>query len=316
MSKQSAYQYIQIAIVLVIFAVSALFLFPPDFLIAKQISNFAIHWMLICLLAGILALFLNNELYLFACFISCGIMAFYLMNSFNTELKISRLASPNSIELLFANPTLSNDDGKLTLARIIRCNADVVLLEEFTPNWIAEVEAIRSYYPYQIRIPRADPLGKAILSKYPLLSNTQHEFASNPVLHVALLNKHNDSFQIIVSNSLPPITMSSFRSLDLFLDSLSAELQKSLSNVILAANFNVVPWSRELRKFRVQTGLMSSRRDNTDAVSQSGSMDILNVPNMEVYYSGDLECAGFQLLSDTKGNPIGVLGRYQHKIEF
>ncbi|MBK9108950.1 MAG: endonuclease/exonuclease/phosphatase family protein [Saprospiraceae bacterium] len=308
---------VQWSMVILIIAVSLFFVSPPEgFLWAKLISNYAIHWMLFCLLGGVITLFIEHEKLLYTFMICSALMAFYLMNSFNTDLKLAKFSSPNAIQLAFINPTLSNDDKIKMLQFVFKKAPDVIILQEFTPDMLEWVKAYQQEYPYQYLLPRIDPLGKAILSKFNLSSPNEFELMDNPVLNLYITSSQNDSFQIIVCNHLPPITLMAYRKLNQFLTALSNTLSNAHQNLILVADFNIVPWSRELRIFRNNSGLVASRRDNADTGPETGNLDILNTASMELMYSKNLECSYFEVIVDSFGNPFGIMGRYQKKFVF
>ncbi|MCC6753472.1 MAG: endonuclease/exonuclease/phosphatase family protein [Saprospiraceae bacterium] len=312
-SGSSAWQW---AVVGLIIAVSIIFLFPPDLLIAKLFSSYAVHWMLFCLLAGIVSLFMGYERLLYTCFICTGVLAFYLMNSFNTDLKFSKLSRPNSIQVLFANPTLSTDRLDETMEHLLGQGADLIILEEFTPVGVELATHGRSDYPHQYLLPRADTQGKGVLSKLPLIGARQQEWMGNLVVDFGVTIPGSDTLHVCISTHLPPITMDGYRKLGSFLDTLAGELSRTTSRQLLVANFNLVPWSRELRNFRRLSGLKASRRDNADAGQANSPIDILNAPNFELMYSNDLECTGYSTVVDSSGKTIGLVGRYQHKFGF
>jgi endonuclease/exonuclease/phosphatase (EEP) superfamily protein YafD len=303
-------QWILIGCIVII---SLLFLFPPDFLLAKQFSEYAIHWLVICLLIGILSLFLGNEKFLYTGFIASGILAFYLMNSFNTDLRLANFNNGNAVTVLFANLTLGSDEEEKTINALYQKDADIIVLEEFTPNMVAYLQKLKVRYPYQFMLPRIDPYGKAFISKLRIQNHQTSELFGIPVLELKLIFGFNEPLNLLIVNSLPPLTMKSYQDLSFFLDSLASRIHSELESTILAANFNLVPWSRELRNFRIKGNLISSRRDNTDGTNYATGFGILNAPNNEIFYSKNLECSMFHVIKDSKSNPIGLYGRYQKK---
>ena len=179
--------------------ISLVFLFPPNYLIVREYSGYAIHWMLICLIIGIISLFIGNEKILYSSFFASGLIAFFLMNSFNTDLRLASFNNPSSISVLFANLTLSNDDENKTMNTIYLIDADIVLIEELTPDKIKLLQEIRSKYPYQSMLPRVDPLGKAVLSKFKFYEESSFGIFGNPILILGVINEYIDNFKIFFS---------------------------------------------------------------------------------------------------------------------
>lgn len=315
MIKYQISESIQWALVGFIITMSLLFLFPPDFLLAKQFSEYAIHWMVICLIIGILALFLENEKFMYSGFMSSGVIAFYLMNSFNTDLRLANFNNTNAITVVFANLTLGDDDEEKALGSIYLKDADIMIFEELTPEEVPLLQKLKARYPYQFMLPRVDPMGKAVLSKLKFQSHQSFDINGVPVLQLKLVNDFEDSFDIVVANCMPPITMKTYQNVSRFLDSFAMRINLQYQNAIVAANFNLVPWSRELRNFRIQAGLISSRRDNTEGGTNTNALGILNAPNNEIFYSKNLECSMFHVINDSKSKQLGLYGRYQRKVK-
>ncbi len=313
MAKQKIAESIQWMVVGFIATMSLLFLFPPNFLLAKQFSEYAIHWMIICLIIGVIALFLGNEKFLYTCFTASGMLAFFLMNSFNTDLRLANFNNTNAITVLFANISLGSDDDEKTMGALYQKDADIIILEEFTPDMVSLLQKIKTRYPYQYMLPRIDPYGKAVISKLSFKNHHNFDLFGIPVMELELTTNISDKLNLLVANSLPPLTMNSYQNLSFFLDSLAGRIEEHPDNTILTANFNLVPWSRELRNFRIKASLISSRRDNTESATNTSGFGILNTPNNEIFYSKNLECSMFHIIKDSKSNTIGLYGRYQRK---
>jgi endonuclease/exonuclease/phosphatase (EEP) superfamily protein YafD len=313
MARQKFSEAFQWILVGFMITMSLLFLFPPDYLLAKQFSEYAIHWMILCLVIGIIALFFGNERFLYTGFITCGIIAFYLMNAFNTDLRLANFNNSNSFTVLFANLTLGNDEEEKTLSAMYQKDADVLVIEELTPDKVSMIQKMKLRYPHQFMLPRIDPLGKAVLSKFNFHHQHNYDIKGIPVLELNIMNDSKDSFNLVVANCLPPITMSSYQNVTGFLDSLAIHIKNKNQNVIVAANFNLVPWAREVINFRVNAGLNSSRRDNAEGSSNKNAFGIFNPPNNEIFFSRGLECSLLHVVNDSKGNQIGLYGRYQKK---
>ncbi|HEX5624710.1 MAG TPA: hypothetical protein VFX48_01735, partial [Saprospiraceae bacterium] len=289
------------------------FLVPPDYFSLRQVSAYAIHWLFLCLCVGIAALFAGMDRLLYAAFGASAIMALFLMNAYNMDLRLARGNEPEGISLVFANLSLSEDGERNSLAGLNPYDADLLLFEECTPDAVPLFENLHSDYPHQLIMPRADPQGKAILSKFPFIERTSFTIAGHLVVQIGIRRFTGDSFRILIANALPPITMTAYQQLHNFLDSLSNHIRPEWTGTILAANFNVIPWSKEFRSFRLKTGMVGSRRDNQEGSTHASALDFFLAPYNEILFSGHLECSRFQVIADTKGNPFGLYGRYQFK---
>ena len=300
-------------IAIFIILVSCVFIFPPEYLLAKQISKYAIHWMFICLGLGVIFMFLNLEKLLYTAFICCGILASFLLYSYNTSINHALNKNDESITVEFINPSLSTVIYDSTLSLLKRRNTDIIILEEMTPEWNRLLDTLKEIYPYSVIMNRVDPFGKAIFSKFKLESIDTITLFSNPIILANINLKNNKKMYITVVNSLPAVTMTDFKRLNNLLNQLSKVLLSLNSSLILAANLNIVPWAKEMREFKLETKLNSSRRDNSDGSFKNNLWDIFNIPKNEIFYSEDLECSDFDEITDSNLNPIGLFARYQFK---
>lgn len=240
----------------------------------------------------------------------CRIFSLVLQLSFNTSIKFASENSDLSISVLFANPSLSTDDRDNTFRILDSIQADLVIFEELTPEWRELTNLFVKNYPSNITIFRIDPMGKGIFSKkFPGSGYHFHLQQSGNI--GPFKNSENQDFIVGICNSTPPFTLHDYNKLNLFLDTLSHALNLSLSPKILATNLNIEPWSRELREFRNQTNLMSSRRQNNEGLNNKTLLSVFNAPNGEIIFSKDFECSYFNVITDSNGNPIGILGKYQ-----
>lgn len=293
--------------------ITLLLIFQLDYYYLRAMSGYSVYWMFFTLLAGIFFLIVGSDRLLYLSFGCAAIMAIFLMRSFNTNLRLADMNDGHSITLLFVNPNLSNDIPDLTYKKIQSTDADVVVLEELSPDWLWICESLKFKYPFQLKDVRIDPLGKAILSKFPYFKEEKVELFNIPILKMYIPNLNKDSLVIVASNTLPSFTMSAFQKMNVFLDSLAMFHSESQYPQLLAADFNLIPWSKELLGFKAKTGLISSRRDNNQGNFSGSIFSFLHAPNNEIFYSKHMECARFSIVEDEQSNPIGLFGRYQIK---
>ncbi|MBK8154181.1 MAG: endonuclease/exonuclease/phosphatase family protein [Saprospiraceae bacterium] len=294
-----------------IILVTALFIFPPENLLIKQLSQFAVHWIFATLILGIFFLIVDNDHLLYISFAACGFMSLFLMRSYNTSLKLAISDNVHSVSVAFMNPSICTDDEIAIIQNIRKFNPDIVVLEEFTPDWLSLSEEIKNSHPNFLELMRIDPLGKAIYSKNEIFKKDTFDLALSPVIYAGILTKGKDTFYMGACNLLPPITLSSYRKLSSYLDTLSQTVFPTFKNNLLCANLNIIPWSGELLHFKAMTNMASSRRDNNLGQDKSSFFGIFNAPKNEILFSETMECAMFQVMKDSHENPFGIFGRYQ-----
>lgn len=304
---------VQWSIAILIILISCIFIFPPEYLLAKQISKFAVHWMFICLGLGVIFMFMNLEKLLYTSFICSGLLSFLLLYSYNSSFNHAAKQQKEALTVAFINPSWSTSNEFDTKNVILNQNADVLLLEEITPEWQEILDSLKMIYPYHAIVNRVDPFGKAIFSKLAIESIDTLKIQNKPVLIANTVLSENHKIYISVVNELPSITMSDFKKINNLLNELARIFSNLNESIILGANLNLVLSSREIRNFRIKTNLMPSRRDNNDGRYDNSFWSIFNTPKNEIFFSDQLECTEFQEISDVNDKPIGLLGRYQIK---
>ncbi|HOJ89555.1 MAG TPA: hypothetical protein PLH86_00550 [Saprospiraceae bacterium] len=307
-------KYIQWILIAIYAICTVIILFPPDVLLFKKVSNYAVHWMMFCLFSGIVFLIFGLNRLLFFCFGASGAISLFLMSSFNSELKIQKTEkSERGMTVLFANPSLSNDDYYNTVRSIAAPNVDIILLEELTPDWLDLLNDLKKIYPYHLIYAMSDFSGKAILSKIPLFYNDTIKTNGNSILKSSIQYENLDTIDIFICNSLPPITMQDYKKLTENLKTLSEYIGTRNKRSIIGANLNIVPWSPELLQFKSKSNFNSSRRDNSQSHLTMSFFGIFNTPKNEILFSQDMDCNQFNIIVDNNENPIGLFGRYYLK---
>ena len=301
------------SLTIILCAMSLSFILPLPLLIAKQFRAYAIPWMFVCLGLAMIFLIISQKKLMYVAIACCAAMALFLLNSFNTNIKLANHDNLHSISIAFINPSISNGHIQQIIQQIQFTQADLVVVEEFTPEWMELGEWLSSNYSFSMKEMRIDPLGKAIFSKFNFTDQNIYKILQNPVLSIGLVSSANDSFKIFASNSLPPVTMNGYQKLKIYLDSLAHTINSFYGPRVLCADLNIVPWSSELLQFKSNTDFNSSRRDNTQGLIQNSLFGIFNTPKNEIMYSKNLECSWFQVMEDGDKNPFGIFGRYQLK---
>ncbi|MCC6816463.1 MAG: endonuclease/exonuclease/phosphatase family protein [Saprospiraceae bacterium] len=304
---------VQWGLAIIILLISLSFIFPPEYLVTLQVSRYAIHWMFICLVMGIIFMFMNHEKLLFISFFSAGILALFLLYSYNSSINLANKALKDSISIEFVNPSLSTVDLDSTYLLIISENPDILILEEITPEWKWLTEELKKFFSSYVILNRVDPYGKAIFSKFAFNRIDTLDPINNPVIIANTSLMDSMKVQISVANSLPAVTRKDIQKLNDRLIEISNMISNSSTHHLFNANLNLVPWDKLIRDFKINTKLSSSRRDQSDGSTGSQIWKVLNAPMNEIYYSNELECSAFKEITDSKGNSIGLYGRYQLK---
>jgi len=167
----------------------------------------------------------------------------------------------DTTKLVHINVRAGNDQHDRLLDYIKAEQADILFLQEVSPEWLASIRSLNGDYPYRYTQPRHDNFGIALLSRLPLDSVTH---VNSPPLDyptiVATLTLNGELLTLVSTHAMIPLTRSGFEARNEQLQSV-AEITKALTGaVILSGDFNTSLWSPTYRVLEDMTGLRNTRR--------------------------------------------------------
>ncbi len=282
----------------------------PNIHIAKMMSRYAFQIMFGLLGLGMLFFILGQRRLMFSSLLSCAALCVYLMENTNPALRFDQQNQETQFSV--AHYTVSNFGFpyKEAIQHIKSVDADIVSIQELTPDW-AEVleEGLSDQYAYHTSVIRIDPYGQSLFSKFPLPEMDTVFYNQIPHLaaQIAIENHH---LSLISSYTLPPVDKFSFEKMNAQFGVLSQVIAMMDPPVVVLGEFNVPPWSKEILDFKYQNDLKTSRRGSIPA-NFSYPFGASATPMEHILYSRDIECIDFKRLFDSEDRPIGIMGRYQ-----
>jgi len=288
---------------IVLVAIALIAMFPPQMSILKQASEYAVYIMLCFLFLSMLFMLLKKEKLMFLSLACTGILCLFLKGSSNANFIFPERNNQPTVSLAQINLSYI-DQGYEELLKIIKdLDPEIISFQEVTPDWDYILKTNLSQdYVSKFSLVRIDPYGMAIYSKkmianidtfmYEEIPNISSEFRLN-----------EETFNLVSSYLLPPLYSTSAAKSQSHLRKISAKLAALSGPIFALGDYNLVPWSPELRDFREKTGLLPSRR--TIGVVK------LQIPHDHIMHSIEMECINFQEIEDSRLNHIGIFGTYQ-----
>lgn len=260
--------------------------------------------MLMLILSGIIGLIIGNRTVLFTSFGCAGILALFLKNASNDNLKNPTINQQIKVSIAHINLAAVSDVENFW--NILKDSTiDAVIVYEYTPDWDKVLKVIsKNYKPYYSTYTKDDVYGKAIFSAYPILNTDTILYDKNPNLQ-CLISKNSAEFNILSTYITPSLSTSSSNTSSQELSTIANHLIYKQSHTIVSGEFNQVYWSFDVMNFRTKTNLQNSRR----SINPSS----LKMPYQHIFYSHDLECTMFEDLFENKTTDIGCKGTYQIK---
>lgn len=304
---------ILLAFIVLVGLLVSICVFPPQYVLAKKISDYTVHIMIGLLILGMMFLLFEENKLMFASFGYCGLLCLFLKGNVNQELKLPATSGTPSIVMAHFNVADVAGDYQELINQIIQSEADIISLNELTPDWdFVFQESLKDFYPYQSKVVRIDPFGLGILSKKPLTAVDTITFYEEDHPHLSVLYPMGlgRDVRIISSYFTPPLTRKEYGDYRVELLEMGQELGKMNQPLLVAGDYNLSDWSSELREFKFNSGLTSSRRDVSPRTNQ-GLKSWMDFPVDHILFNQALECTGFQSIVDSLGNSLGIVGKYQ-----
>ncbi|TKJ39299.1 MAG: hypothetical protein CEE38_00730 [Planctomycetes bacterium B3_Pla] len=145
--------------------------------------------------------------------------------------------------------------------RAIRdADPDILVLEEISSQWMADLKCLTKSHPYHFTQPREDNFGIGLFSKFPLVESEVAYIGSAGVPSIlATVNTGQTNLRVIATHPLPPKGRDYSRWRNEQLDQLPDYAQSPLP-LILLGDLNVTPWNHHFRRLLSRTGLTDSSK--------------------------------------------------------
>ncbi len=290
---------------IVLVAIALIAMFPPQMSILKQASEYAVYIMLGFLFLSMMFMLLKQKQLMFLSLACTGILCLFLKKSSNADFIFPERNNQPTVSLAHINLSYI-DQGFEELLQIIKdLDPEIISFQEITPDWdyILKTNLSKDYVS-KFSLVRIDPYGMAIYSKKMIAKIDTFMFEEIPNIK-SEFRLNDESFNIVSSYLLPPLYSTSAAKNQSHLKRIENKLGDLEGAIFAIGDYNLVPWSPELRDFREKTGLLPSRR--TIGVSK------LQIPHDHIMHSKQMECINFKEIEDSRLNHIGIFGTYQLK---
>jgi endonuclease/exonuclease/phosphatase (EEP) superfamily protein YafD len=160
------------------------------------------------------------------------------------------------LRVVTANAWFANADHAALVAWLSRSDADIIALQEITPQWALALESLARTYPYRKVIPREDPYGIALLSRWPIDAVQSMDFAGDglPSL-VANVDVHGRTLQVIALHTRWPVLPQLQVARDRALQQAAALALARPDATILLGDLNLTPYAPAFAKIVAESGL-------------------------------------------------------------
>jgi hypothetical protein len=258
--------------------------------------------MFLLLVSGLIGLIISSRMMMFTSFGCAMLLAVFLKNASNSQLKNPKLNQEVRISGAHLNLSLITDAEDVV--KVIKDpEIEFISFQEYTPDWGNIIPSLAgTEFPFSYQDIRMDIYGKALYSKNRIVDSSLI-FTNKTSQAILGIEKNGEKFTVVTTYITPALDKRSKEVSRQELIALGDSIMKLNTNLLVLGEFNQVYWSSPIIDFRKKTSLQISRR----SVNPSN----FRMPYDHIFYSKELECINFSELDDQSGNHIGSKASFQ-----
>lgn len=192
--------------------------------------------------------------------------------------------------LLSANVLMENRDTAAFLEIVEEYDPDLLLVMEPNQWWMEQLHPIRDRYPHQIEQPQENHYGMALYSRFPLQEHEIYYFEDNgtPAIYTVVRLPSGDEVVFYGEHPRPPLPGNSVSVADKELFKVANRVLAADRPVVVAGDFNDVPWSYTVKTFASISHLRDIRVGRGFYNTFDAQNPILRLPIDQIFLSPGL----------------------------
>ncbi|MBE2239397.1 MAG: endonuclease/exonuclease/phosphatase family protein [Caldilineaceae bacterium] len=196
-----------------------------------------------------------------------------------------------TFRLLSANVLIKNHDVPPFLALVEEHDPDLVLTIETDSWWTEQLAPLRQRYAYHIEQPQENNYGINLYSRFPLSATEIIYFQHNdtPSIYTVITLPSGEEVEFYGIHPRPPLPSDATTPADRELLKVAQRAQGAKRPVVVAGDFNDVPWSYTMEKFQAISQLRNFRVGRGFYNTFEARNPILRVPIDHIFTSAAIE---------------------------
>ena len=157
-----------------------------------------------------------------------------------------------TFSLLVSNVLMENQEVDAYLDVVAKFAPDVVLVMEPNAWWTEQLAPLRAIYAFHVEQPQDNHYGMNLYSRFPLVDTQIHRFehTGTPSIQARLQLPSGDEVIFYGTHPRPPLPENSVDAADKELLIIAERTKAADLPVVVAGDFNDVPWSFTVEKFQ------------------------------------------------------------------
>lgn len=297
-------------VAIIVAVVSLVSFLPISAWLIELISHFRVQYAVVLGLGSLIAI-LGGELLAAVLLAAVGVINFWPVVPFLSLRRAGEVAG--FLKLVLINVRMRNRSFRPTARFLAKQNPEIIALVEVDEGWLDALGPGLQARGYQeTSLPREDSYGLVIYSKFRL---TSFETVVLPSLDTpsstCLLDINGASLGLLLVHLPPPLSPALMRQRDEALTHVAAWLHGREGNWLVLGDFNLTPWSRQLRAFEAQTGYHSFREGVGILATWPDHFAPLRIPLDHVFGSPGIQFGRPDLGGSVKSDHLPVVVRFQ-----
>jgi len=245
---------------------------------------------------------------MFTSFACCAGLCLFLKHASNADLSVPLETREDIIQVAHINLSASEEDYDQTIQSILQTKADLISIQEVTPDWRDVLQTLSSIYPHSSIIESLDPFGIAVFSKFPFSGLDTLHFENIPTICGQIKAEGvGKSIHFISTHTTPPLFSSAYVKMQNHFKMLNRHIRQVDLPIITMGDFHAPPWWGEIQELKEVGRLTDSRRS-----ASYGFSDVFQTPIDYILYSNNLTCTEFKPIHNkTDSHRFGIQGTYQ-----
>lgn len=287
--------------------VTLLILGSPGIFFFELLYSLAPQLMLASLVAGVGLFLYRAHIMAFSMLTSAAIFFFHLMPYLFIPGASDEIG-PHDLEVAHFNVHIKNSNFDSILRAAQNSDAHLLSFQEVNEVWGEKLyNHLQGQYPHHLVADTFGTQGIAIFSRYPVDGFKILWMEGLPNI-TGIVKAPVGEVRFIAFHTKTPVTPGGFSRRNAHLAAVS-EFVKNVEGPVLAiGDFNIVPWSRYLRDFREDTGLIESRQ--AYAATYPSGYGPLMIPIDYIFHSPHMRCLEFTTIRNISSDHYGVAGKY------
>jgi endonuclease/exonuclease/phosphatase (EEP) superfamily protein YafD len=291
---------------------AVLCVYTPNNILFKNWAAYAAQITMGYWVLGLLFLALRQPRLTMISFICCAFLCIYLKSATNPALQLPTKTGEPTFKVAQFNLSAHTGDYSSFLNVLKKTNADIVSIQEVTPDWAHVLEdSLKKMYPNQCSYQSLDIYSLKVLSQSSF-SVCDTLFCDNvPSLILGFKNTPKGKPLYIISTFIaPPLFSSAYRQLQKQLDTIAFQIKRLNAPTLTVGDYNIAASSAEVQQFRQLANLNDSRRGYRPSRTD-GHFSLFDVPTDHIFYTNHFNCIDFQTISGVESERLGIMGEYQ-----